>query len=66
VHVDASAIALGAVLTQPGEGDIDHPIAFASKKVVRFREELQHYRKRRISNGVCFAEIQTLLVGTTL
>jgi hypothetical protein len=33
VHVDASAIALGAVLTQPGEGDIDHPIAFASRKL---------------------------------
>jgi hypothetical protein len=33
VHVDASAIALGEVLTQPGEGDIDHPIAFASRKL---------------------------------
>jgi hypothetical protein len=33
VHVDASAITLGAVLTQPGEGDIDHPIAFASRKL---------------------------------
>jgi hypothetical protein len=30
VHVDASAIALGAVLTQPRECDIDHPIEFAS------------------------------------
>jgi hypothetical protein len=33
VHVDASAIALGEVLTQPGEGDIDHPIAFSSRKL---------------------------------
>jgi hypothetical protein len=33
VHVDASAIALGVVLTQPGEGDIDHPIAFARRKL---------------------------------
>jgi hypothetical protein len=33
VHVDASSITLGAVLTQPGEGDIDHPIAFASRKL---------------------------------
>lgn len=31
VHVDLSAIALGAVLTQPGEGDIDHPITFEAK-----------------------------------
>jgi len=34
VHVDASCIALGAVLTQPGTGDIDHLIAFASIKIV--------------------------------
>jgi hypothetical protein len=33
VHVDASSIALGAVLTKPGEGDIYHPIAFASRKL---------------------------------
>jgi hypothetical protein len=31
VHVDASSIALGAVLTQLGEGVLDHPIAFASR-----------------------------------
>ena len=33
VHVDASSIALGIVLPQPGEGEIDHPIAFASGKL---------------------------------
>ena len=33
VHVDASSIALGIVLIQPGEGAIDHPIAFASRKL---------------------------------
>src|SRR5277367_5326528 len=32
VHVDASSIALGIVLAQSGEGNIDHPIAFASRK----------------------------------
>ena len=30
VHVYASSIALGAVLAQPGVGDIDHPLSFAS------------------------------------
>jgi hypothetical protein len=30
---DASSIALGVVLAQPGEGDIDHPLAFASRKL---------------------------------
>ena len=29
VHVDASSIALGVVLAQPGEGDLDHMINFS-------------------------------------
>ena len=33
VHVDASSIVLGIVLTQLGEGAINHPIAFASMKM---------------------------------
>jgi hypothetical protein len=33
VHVDASPIALGVVLSQPREEDIDHPISFSSRKL---------------------------------
>jgi hypothetical protein len=33
VHVDASSIALGAVLSQLGSGDIDHPLAFSSRNI---------------------------------
>lgn len=33
VHVDASCIALGVVLTQAGEGEMDHHIAFTSRKL---------------------------------
>jgi hypothetical protein len=33
VYVDTSAIALGAILAQPRAGDLDHPIAFASRKL---------------------------------
>jgi hypothetical protein len=33
VHVDASSIVLGIILAQLGEGGIDHPIAFASRKL---------------------------------
>ena len=36
VHVNASSIALGVVLAQPGAGDIDHPIAFASQNISTF------------------------------
>jgi len=35
VHVDASCIALGVVLTQAGEGKMDHLIAFASRKLLK-------------------------------
>jgi hypothetical protein len=33
IHVDAYSIALGAVLAKPGEGDIDHPLAFSRRKL---------------------------------
>jgi hypothetical protein len=33
VHVDTSSIALGVVLAQPGAGNIDHPLSFASRKL---------------------------------
>ena len=33
VHVDASCIALGAMLAQASEGEMDHPIAFTSRKL---------------------------------
>lgn len=33
VHVDASSIALGVILAQPGEGGLDHPIVFLSRKI---------------------------------
>ena len=33
VHMDALFVVLGVVVGQLGEGDIDHPIAFASRKL---------------------------------
>jgi hypothetical protein len=33
VHVDASTITLGAILAQPGAGDLNHPIAFARRNL---------------------------------
>ena len=33
MHVDVSSIAIGIVLTQPREGALDHPIAFARRKL---------------------------------
>jgi hypothetical protein len=33
IHVDASGISLGAILVQPREGAMDHPIYFSSRKL---------------------------------
>ena len=33
MHVDVSSTALGVVLVQPGEGDLDHPIAYARRNL---------------------------------
>jgi hypothetical protein len=38
VHVDASTIALGAIMAQPGIGELDHPIEFSRRKL----SELEH------------------------
>lgn len=33
VHINSFGITLGAILAQPGEGNLDHPIYFASRKL---------------------------------
>jgi hypothetical protein len=38
VHVDASSIALGAMISQLGEGTIDHLIAFMNRKLYIFEK----------------------------
>jgi hypothetical protein len=66
VHVDASSIALGAVLSQPGEGAIDHLIAFASRKLSISEKKLYHYRMGRPGHGLCAPEVQTLPTWVSL
>jgi len=33
VHINTSSIALGTVLTQPGEKNMDHSVYYASRKL---------------------------------
>ena len=35
VHVDASCIVLGAILTQAGKGELDYPIMIESRKLYK-------------------------------
>lgn len=64
VHVDASCIALGIVLAQPGAGEIDHPIAFASKKLSKAGKNYSTTEEKMVSYGICITEVQALLVGS--
>ena len=62
VHVDASSIAMGIILAQLGEGNIDHPISFASRKLSTTEKKLYYHRTRRFSYGLCITEVSTLSV----
>ena len=46
VHVDSYFVALGVVLVQPGESDLDHPITFASRKLSFPKKITQPLRER--------------------
>jgi hypothetical protein len=64
VHVDASSIALGEVLAHPRECDIDHPIAFASRKLSD-SEHNYNTIERRFGYGICITKFQTLFIRPT-
>ena len=65
VHFDVLSTVLGIVLTQPGEGALDHPIAFESRKLSTTEKKLHDDRKRRPCYGLCASKIPTLFVGWT-
>ena len=66
VHVDASSIALGIILAQPGEGGLDHPISFASRKLSS-TECNYTTTEREGSTMVCaLQKFLTLSLGCTL
>ena len=63
VHVDASGIALGAVLTQPGEGDIDHPIAFASRNLLSTERNYSNTKHEGLAMVYALQKYQHSLLG---
>jgi hypothetical protein len=63
VHVDASSIALGAVLTQPGEGDIDHPIAFASRKLSESEHNYNTTKREGLAMVYALQKFRHYLLG---
>jgi hypothetical protein len=53
VHVNMSSIALGVVLTQLGEREINHPLAFASRKLSTI--EINYTTTEREGLGMVYA-----------
>ena len=49
VHVDPSCITLGVVLTQPGTSDINHPIAFASRKLSKAKKNYSNMEREGLA-----------------
>jgi hypothetical protein len=52
LHVDSLAITIGEIMVWLGARDLDHPIAFARRKM-----------SKRPSHGICTSESQALFTG---
>ena len=53
VHIDASGIAIGAILTQPGDDGMDYPIVYSSRKLNK--AERNYSTTKREALGMVFA-----------
>ena len=63
VHVDASCIALGVVLTQSIQGEIDHPIAFASRKLSKAEKNYSMIEREGLAMVYVLQKFRHYLLG---
>ena len=63
VHVDASSITLGVVLAQPDEGDLDHPIAYASRKLYFVEQNYTTTKREGLAMVYSLQKFQHYLLG---
>jgi hypothetical protein len=63
VHVDASSIALGAIMVQPGAGDLDQPIAFASIKFSKSEKNYNTTEREFLSMVYALQKFRHYLLG---
>lgn len=63
-HMDASCIALGVVLTQPNEGDIDHQISFASRKLSKAEQNYSTTKREGLGMVYALQKIRNYLLGS--
>ena len=63
VHVDASCIALGAILAQAGRGELDHPIAFASRKLSKAKKNYSTIEREGLAMVYALQKFRHYLLG---
>jgi hypothetical protein len=63
VHVDASTITLGAILVQPGVGELDHPITFASRKLSKSEQNYNTTEREGLAMVYALQKFRHYLLG---
>jgi hypothetical protein len=63
VHVDASKIALGVILVQLGAGDLDHPIGFASMKLLESKKNYNTTEREAMAMVYALQKFRHYLLG---
>ena len=63
VHVDALAITLGAILAHPGVGDLDHLIAFVSRKLSESEQNYNTTQREGLAMVYALQKFRHYLLG---
>lgn len=63
VHVVASCIALGAVLTQASEGELDYPIAFTTRKLSKAEKNYSRTEREGLAMVYALQKFKHYLLG---
>jgi hypothetical protein len=66
VHVDESSITLGEILEQLGAGDLDHPIAFAKKKLLESKHNYNTTKREGLAMVYALQKFRHYLLGKHL
>ena len=60
VQIDASSLAIGAILTQPGDDGMDYPIVYSSRKLNKAERNYQTMQRESFPNCLCTTKVSTL------
>jgi len=64
VHIDASIVALGTILTQLGKGKLDHPIYFSSHKLSQDEQKYTMTGREGLDMVYALQKFRNYLLGT--